>query len=108
LLEYFADPHVAFSMARIEAHYFVNRCFIEQDQILRDMPRISHLPGFIVHGRYDAICPIDQAFALHQRWPGSEFKIIGDAGHAASEPDVARALVASCDEMLHLLDESAA
>jgi len=108
LLEYFADPHVAFSIARIEAHYFVNHCFIEQDQVLRDMPRINHLPGFIVHGRYDAICPIDQAFELHQRWPGSELKVIGDAGHAASEPDTARALVACCDELLHMLDDSVA
>jgi len=82
VVERFADAHRALSMARIECHYFVNQAFLEPDQLLRDMPKIAHLPGIIVHGRYDAICPLDNAWALHQAWPNSELQIIRDAGFA--------------------------
>lgn len=93
----------ALSIARIECHYFVNQAFLEPDQLLRDMPRIAHLPGIIVHGRYDAVCPLDNAWALHQAWPGSELQIIRDAGHAASEPGIADALVRAADSLARRL-----
>ena len=93
----------ALSIARIECHYFVNQAFLEPDQLLRDMPRIAHLPGIIVHGRYDAVCPLDNAWALHQVWPGSELQIIRDAGHAASEPGIADALVRAADSLARRL-----
>jgi len=67
------------------------------------MPRIAHLPGIIVHGRYDAVCPLDNAWALHQAWPGSELQIIRDAGHAASEPGIADALVRAADSLARRL-----
>jgi proline iminopeptidase len=95
----------ALSIARIECHYFVNNAFLEPDQLLRDMPKIAHLPGIIVHGRYDMICPLDNAWALHQSWPNSELQIIRDAGHAASEPGIADALVRASNEIAwRLLD----
>lgn len=93
----------ALSIARIECHYFVNQAFLEPDQLLRDMPCIAHLPGIIVHGRYDAVCPLDNAWALHQAWPGSELQIIRDAGHAASEPGIADALVRAADSLARRL-----
>ena len=93
----------ALSIARIECHYFVNQAFLEPDQLLRDMPRIAHLPGIIVHGRYDAVCPLDNAWVLHQAWPGSELQIIRDAGHAASEPGIADALVRAADSLARRL-----
>ncbi|WP_263147069.1 prolyl aminopeptidase [Pseudomonas sp. RIT-PI-AD] len=87
----------ALSIARIECHYFVNDAFLEPDQLLRDMPKIAHLPGIIVHGRYDVVCPLDNAWALHQAWPNSELQIIRDAGHVAGEPGIADALVRAAD-----------
>jgi len=89
----------ALSIARIECHYFVNGAFLEPDQLLRDMPKIAHLPGVIVHGRYDAVCPLDNAWALHRAWPNSELQIIRDAGHAAGEPGITDALVRATDEL---------
>ena len=67
------------------------------------MDRIAHIPGIIVHGRYDMVCPLDNAHALHQRWPGSELNIIRDAGHAASEPGIADALVRATGDMARQL-----
>ncbi len=104
VLDYFSDPHIALTIARIECHYFINGCFIRPNQILDEMSAIQHLPGIIVHGRYDAICPIDQALELNRLWPQSQLKIIPDAGHAASEPGISNALVESCNAMLDLIE----
>jgi len=103
VVERFSDSHRALSIARIECHYFVNNAFLDADQLLRDMPKIAHLPGLIVHGRYDVICPLDNAYALHQAWPNSELQIIRDAGHAASEVGITDALVRGADEMARRL-----
>jgi proline iminopeptidase len=69
------------------------------------MPRIAHLPGVIVHGRYDAICPLDNAWALHKAWPNSELQIVRDAGHAASEAGITDALVRASSQMARRLLE---
>lgn len=103
VLDYFSDPHIALSIARIECHYFINNCFMEDNQLLDNMHRIAHIPGFIVHGRYDVICPIDQAFELNARWPESQLKIIPDAGHAVSEAGITQALIESTNAMLQIL-----
>ncbi len=94
---HFAQPHVALAMARIECHYFVNNAFLEPDQLLRDAGHLAGIPGVIVHGRYDMICPLENAWALHHAWPGSELQIIPDAGHSAAEPGTRAALVAATD-----------
>ena len=103
VVERFCDPHRALSIARIECHYFVNNAFLEPNQLLRDMHKIAHLPGVIVHGRYDMICPMDNAWALHQAWPGSELQVIREAGHVASEPGITDALVRATEQMARSL-----
>jgi len=97
LVQHFADSHVALSMARIECHYFVNHAFIQPGQILRNAGQLAGIPGRIVHGRYDVVCPVDQAFALHRAWPEAELQIIPASGHSAGEPAVADALLAATD-----------
>jgi proline iminopeptidase len=103
IVERFGDAHRALSIARIECHYFVNNAFLEPNQLLRDMPKIAHLPGIIVHGRYDAICPLDNAWALHQAWPNSELQIIRDAGHAAAEAGITDALMRAAETIAQRL-----
>ena len=93
------DARTALSMARMEVHYFLNHGFIEENQILNNMESIKDIPGVIVHGRYDMICPVEQAFELHAHWLGSELNIIRDAGHASLEPGTVNALIKATDEM---------
>jgi proline iminopeptidase len=93
VVEHFGHPHVAIALARIECHYFMNQSFLEPDQILRDAGRLAEIPGIIVHGRYDMVCPVENALALSSVWPGAEFRIIRDAGHSASEPAIIDALI---------------
>jgi proline iminopeptidase len=96
--EQFGSPEFALALARIEAHYFVNRGFFSHDgQLLDGVERVRKIPGVIVHGRYDVVCPIDTAFELHRRWPEADFRIVQDAGHSAYEPGITAELIAATD-----------
>jgi len=87
-------PHeYARAFARLENHYFSNKGFLEEGQILRDLPRIAHIPGVIVQGRYDMICPPRSAFDLSQGWQSGRLHIVRAAGHALSEPGISFELV---------------
>lgn len=96
-VDFFSEPQRALSVARIECHYFRHQAFLRPNQLLADAGRLTGIPGVIVHGRYDLICPLRSAWELHRAWPGSELQVIADAGHAASEPGIASALVAATD-----------
>jgi proline iminopeptidase len=86
------------AIARLEAHYFLNGGFLEAQALLNNLERICHLPACIVQGRYDMICPPVTAMRVHADWSGSRLDIIGDAGHAASEPGIAAALVRATEQ----------
>jgi proline iminopeptidase len=86
----FAQDRTALGLARIEAFYFANN-------LLAHMPKIGHLPGEIVQGRYDMVCPPVTAFELAANWPAARLTIVPDAGHSALEPGVRRALVAAVE-----------
>jgi proline iminopeptidase len=87
------DDRVALALARIEAHYFVNKIFLPPDSLMGNLGRIAHLPAAIVHGRYDMVCPITTGEMLARAWKGSELMIVPDAGHSAMEPGIRAALV---------------
>lgn len=99
VMEFFASPHTAVALARMGAHYFINNAFLEPDQILRDAHRLRGMPGVIVHGRYDMICPLESAFDLQRAWPDARLEIVPEAGHSASEPGIVNALVLAGIEM---------
>ncbi len=99
VLARFTKPHNALALARIECHYFRNGGFIGENQILANMDSIKAIPGRIVHGRYDMICPLDNALSLHQLWPASELHIVRDAGHSASEPGTVDALIRATQDI---------
>lgn len=99
LIAHFDEDAVALAIARIEAHYFVNRIFLADDALLSNLARVRHLPCVIVQGRYDAVCPIRSADDLHRAWPEAEYIVVPDAGHSAREPGIARELVAATDRL---------
>lgn len=98
VVDHFASPATALSLARIECHYFVNDSFLEDNQILARADRLRHIPGIIVHGRYDVVCPLEQAWALHQAWPEARLQVVADAGHSATEAGTVDALVRATNE----------
>ncbi|MEY2952376.1 MAG: hypothetical protein RLZZ401_463 [Pseudomonadota bacterium] len=93
-----SSARAALSMARLEAHYMRHGAFMEENQLLRNVGRIRHLPAAIIQGRYDVVCPPTSAWALHQAWPEARLQMVDDAGHAAFEPGIASALVAATDQ----------
>jgi proline iminopeptidase len=97
VIDHFGHPFTALSLARIECHYFMHDSFLRPNQILEETGRLADIPGVIVHGRYDVVCPVENAWELHQAWPGAELHIIPDAGHSAAEPGNTDALVRATD-----------
>ncbi len=94
----FADGAYAEAFARIECHYFVNGGFFETDgQLLKNVPRIRHIPAVIVQGRYDVVCPMRSAWDLHRAWPEADLRIVPDAGHSAMERGTVHELVSATD-----------
>ncbi len=92
------EDEFALAFARIECHYFVNGGFLEHDdQLLRNVDRIRHIPAVIVQGRYDVVCPMRSAWDLHRAWPEADLKIVQDAGHSAFEPGITDELIKATD-----------
>ena len=89
----------ALSMARLEAHYFVNDCFLPPDHIMKHINVIRHLPAHIIQGRHDVICPPVTAHRLAEAWGRqATLRLVDDAGHSTFETGIAHALLASLDE----------
>ncbi|APE33919.1 prolyl aminopeptidase [Nocardia mangyaensis] len=91
------EARFALAFARIENHYFRHGGFLDEAQLLRDIDRIADIPGVIVQGRHDIVCPAVSAWELHNAWPSSTLHIVEDAGHTAHEPGITHHLVAATD-----------
>ncbi|OLT62279.1 prolyl aminopeptidase [Moorena bouillonii] len=99
LIQKFGEGEFADAFARIECHYFVNKGFFErEDQLLRNVDRIKSIPGVIVQGRYDVVCPMVSAWELHKAWPEAELIVVADAGHSMAEPGIRSALIEATDK----------
>lgn len=103
VLGHFADDHIALSLARIECHYFVNNSFLRDNQLLEEAHKLQDIPGVIVHGRYDVVCPVEQAYALQQAWPTAEYIVNPRSGHSATEDENVDALVRATQKFAKLL-----
>lgn len=92
------DEVGAIGLARAEVHYFSHHIFLEDNQLLRDIHKIRHLPCIIVHGRYDIVCPIISAFDLLREWPEADFHLIQLGGHSALDPGILNALILATEK----------
>jgi proline iminopeptidase len=102
-----SDAAHALAFARIENHYFVHGGWLREGQLIADAPRLRGIPTVIVQGRYDVCTPIMTAWDLHRALPEAEFVVVPDAGHAATEPGIARALRAAADRFAAPADSPA-
>ena len=93
------EPKGALSLARIENHYFKHGTFFETDNyLLEKVDKIRHIPGVIIHGRYDLVCQVRNAWDLHRAWPEAELAVVPNAGHAAMEPDTRSRLIQATED----------
>ncbi|WP_433324768.1 prolyl aminopeptidase [Spirillospora sp. CA-294931] len=96
-VEEFGEENHAVAFARIENHYFLHNGFFEEEQLLRDVDKIRHIPAVIIQGRYDMCTPPATAWDLHRAWPEAEFHMVDDAGHAFHEPGILHRLIEATD-----------
>ena len=94
----FVDPTKSLGLARIEAHYFVNDLFMVENHLLNGVERFREVPGVIVQGRYDMVCPIESADALSRAWPEADYVTVPDAGHSAMEPGIRKELLQATEK----------
>ena len=97
-----APDEVLLARARVQLHYLINDCFLQQRPLLAEVERIRRLPAIIIQGRYDMVCPPVTAYALHQVWPEAQFIMVPDAGHSALEPGISAALVEATESFKSL------
>ena len=98
LVKRFGEDKFAEAFARIECHYFVNGGFFDdENQLLRDAHKLRGIPGAIVHGRYDVVCPVQNAWELHKAWPDAKLMISPSSGHSAFEEENTHSLVEATD-----------
>lgn len=90
---HFSEDVVALGLARIEAHYFSHDIFLPPNALLENAHRLRDIPGVIVQGRYDAVCPAVTAYELARAWPDAQYVVVPDAGHSVWEPGIRRALM---------------
>jgi proline iminopeptidase len=99
LMEHWEGEREALSLARIECHYFMNNSFFpDENYLLDNADKIRDIPTVIVQGRYDVVCPMASAWALHRALPRAEFIVVPDSGHSVSEPGTTSALVEAMDK----------
>jgi len=98
----FGEDRLALGLARIEAHFFSRHLFTGQGDLIARIGQIRRLPGIIVQGRYDMVCPIRSADELAQAWPKAKYVIVPDAGHSAMEPGIREQLVLATEQMKRL------
>ena len=99
----FGDAKFAEAFARIECHYFMNNCWLPtENYLIENVYKIRHIPAVIVHGRYDIICPVVQAWDLHKAWPEADLYIIPDAGHSIYEEGIKNKLLEYTKKFLKL------
>lgn len=103
VLEHFSDPKNALSIALLETHYFMNKGFIKEKQLLENASKLEGIPGYIIQGRYDMICPMKQAWNLHKAWTTSKIFIVQGVGHSASEAGISAAFVNASNNLLKFI-----
>lgn len=98
------DPVLLLAHARMESHYFQNKAWLEEGQLLKkeNIDKIRNIPATIVQGRYDVVCPPITAWELHKAWPESELHWTPDAGHGAMEPGTLKSLIEACEKYAEL------
>ncbi len=100
VIDQYSDPHFALTLSSLESYYITNNYFITDDQILSNAHKIRHIPSYLVHGRYDMVCPLAGAWSLNQLLPASNLRIVRDAGHSDREAGIIDALIHASIEIL--------
>lgn len=104
-MSHIEDAHQALCMAKISSHYFTNNCFIEDEFILENLAAVSEIPAIVLHGRYDMVCQLDNAYKLVQNWSNAQLQILPQAGHGGFESQTIDGFCKAADTMAQFITE---
>lgn len=99
LIKHFSEGGRAHARCLIATHYFRNDCFLEPNQLVANAGVLGDIPGIVVHGRFDCVCPLENSHSLRRAWPNSQLYIVREAGHSATEPAMIDALIRATRDM---------
>jgi proline iminopeptidase len=100
LLDGVSVDDFSLAFARIESHYLLNHCFLAPNQLLDNMAKIADIPGIIIQGRHDVVCPVESAWQLSRHWPKVDWRMVADGAHSMRDLSMASALVAATDDLI--------
>ncbi len=103
VVHHYGDPHTALNLALLSSHYFSNDSFMKENQILDNVHKIKEIPAKLIHGRYDMLSPLENAYLLNKHWDYAELRIVREAGHAVVEAGIIDALVRASKDLLNEL-----
>jgi proline iminopeptidase len=92
-------PEFSLQYSRLLCHYALNDFFLEPDELIRNIDRVVPIPGRIIQGQFDFVCPPAAAVRLHQAWQGSELVLVPKSGHLVSEPGIAQAYLDTMEQL---------
>ena len=99
LIDEFSDPYFALAFALIENHYFINKGFLDsEDQLIKGIEKIRHIPAKIIQGRYDVVCPMETAYEVYKEWPEATLEIAKSSGHSAFVKEIIHLLISATNE----------
>ena len=104
-MSHIEDTHQALCMAKISSHYFINNCFIEDNYILNNLSLVSDIPAIVLHGRYDMVCQLDNAYKLVKNWSNAQLQILPQAGHGGFESQTIDGFCKAADTMANFIAE---
>ena len=100
IIDQYSDTHFALALATLESYYIQHRYFIEDNQVLANAHKIRHIPSYLIHGRYDMVCPLNGAWLLNDTLPASDLYIVRDAGHSEREPGMIDTIILASNAIL--------
>jgi len=89
--------------ARLECHYIFHHCFIEENQLLREVPKVADIPAILLHGQRDLVCPLESSYLLERAWPAAQLRILPTCGHLTNEPEMVAALREATTDLAGML-----
>ena len=102
VIEHYSEPHFALALSTLESYYIKHRYFIAEDQVLANVQKIRHIPCYLIHGRFNMMCPLEGAWTLQQALPAATLRIVRDAGHSDRETGIIDAIIGASIDILKL------
>jgi len=103
LVEEYTEPFYAKTLAKIKCHYLLNHFYLTANEVLKNIHLLKNIPAILLHGRYNVLCPVSNAWTLSKAWPEATLNIVREAGHRTTDPAMIDAIVYCANELKKMI-----